>query len=220
MAFSEKLLEAGHEIWEAQLEHPFVRELAAGTLDPDAFRHWVEQDYRYLLDYARLFAIAGAKARAEETMATMLSVAHATLDVEMDLHRSFASDFGISGEELEQVRKAPTCVAYTCFLVRTAYEGSFPEVCAAMFPCAQGYFDVAEHAAELATTEHRYSPWIEMYTSDEFRELVAQLRAVVDRCGEDYPGEHEAMREAFLTSARLEYAFWEMAYTREEWAVG
>jgi thiaminase/transcriptional activator TenA len=36
---------------------------------------------------------------------------------------------------------------------------------------------------------------------------------------EKYPGEREAMREAFLMSARLEHRFWEMCYTKEEWNV-
>ena len=51
MGFSEQLLEDGAAIWDAQKTHPFVTELAAGTLDDEAFEHWVRQDYRYLLDY-------------------------------------------------------------------------------------------------------------------------------------------------------------------------
>lgn len=217
MAFSDDLLEHGSHVWEAQLDHPFVVELAEGTLDEDAFEHWVKQDYRYLLDYARLFSIAGGKARDEATMTHLLGVAHQVLDHEMELHREFAADYGISVEELERVEKAPTCVAYTSFLVRTAHEGSIAEIAGALYPCMQGYLDVAEHMADLATEEHRYTPFIEMYTSDEFREATDWCREFVDRCGERYPGEHEAMREAFLTSAKLEYRFWEMAYTREGW---
>lgn len=217
MGFSDSLLEAGEPIWDAQKRHPFVTELAAGTLDDAAFRHWVEQDYRYLLDYARVFAIAGTKARDEETMTQLLGIAHTILDFEMDLHRSFAADYGIDRDELESVRKAPTCVAYTNFLVRTAHEGSLPEIAAAIYPCGQGYLDVAAHMADLAEEEHRYTPFIEKYTSDEFDEAVDWMRALVDRCATHNPGEHEAMEAAFLTSARLEHAFWEMAYTREDW---
>ncbi len=105
MAFSDRLLEDGSHIWEAQLEHPFVTELAAGTLDEAAFEHWVKQDYRYLLDYARLFSVAGSKARDEETMTHLLGVAHEVLDHEMDLHREFAADYGISQPELESVER-------------------------------------------------------------------------------------------------------------------
>jgi len=219
MAFSDRLLEEGAPIWAAQREHPFVVELAEGTLSEDAFRHWVKQDYRYLLDYARTFAIAGTKADDEATMTSLIEVAHTILDAEMDLHREFAAGYGLSMEELETVRKAPTCVAYTNFLVRTAHEGSIAEIAAAIYPCGQGYLDVADHMATLATDDHRYTPFIEKYTGEEFREAVAWMREFVDRCGERYPGEHDAMREAFLTSARLEHAFWEMAYTGERWEV-
>ncbi|MFC4246193.1 thiaminase II [Natribaculum luteum] len=220
MAFSDRLLETGADLWDAQKRHPFVRELADGTLAEEAFLHWVRQDYRYLLDYARTFAMAGTKARDEETMTHLMDVAHTILDYEMDLHREFAADYGIDRSDLESTEKAPTCVAYTNFLVRTASEGSLAEIAAAIYPCGQGYLDVAEHMADRATGEHRYTPFIEKYTSDEFREAVDWMRTFVDRCGERYPGEHEAMEEAFLTSARLEYRFWEMAYTREGWDVG
>ncbi|AHF99236.1 TenA family transcriptional regulator [Halostagnicola larsenii XH-48] len=217
MAFSDQLLEAGDHIWEAQKDHPFVRELATGELEEEAFLTWVRQDYRYLLDYARVFAIAGTKARDEETMTHLLEVAHTVLDYEMDLHREFAADYGIDRAELESVQKSPTCIAYTNYLVRTAHEGSLAEIAAAIYPCGQGYLDIAAHMAELADDEHRYTPFIEKYTSDDFREAVDWMRAFVDRCGERYPGEHEAMEEAFLTCARLEAQFWEMAYTREKW---
>ncbi|GAA0718251.1 thiaminase/transcriptional activator TenA [Halorubrum trapanicum] len=219
MGFSDRLLDAGSDIWDAQKEHPFVVELAEGSLDEAAFRHWVKQDYRYLLDYARVFALAGAKADDEETTRRLTGTAHATLADEMDLHRSFAADYGLSSAELEIVEKAPTCAAYTDFLVRTAHEGSIAEVAAAVYPCGQGYLDVADHMADLASGDHRYTPFIEKYTSDEFRETVGWMRDLVDRYGEAYPGERDAMRAAFLRSARLEHAFWEMCYTEEEWEV-
>jgi thiaminase/transcriptional activator TenA len=31
------------------------------------------------------------------------------------------------------------------------------------------------------------------------------------------PSELDAMRQAFLTSSRYEYMFWEAAYRREQW---
>ena len=219
MSFSDTLLEVGQDVWTAQKDHPFVRELAAGTLDEAAFEHWVKQDYRYLQDYARLFAIAGAKATDEATMTHLLGVAHQVLDHEMDLHRDFAADYGISVAELEAVEKAPTCVAYTSFLIRTAYEGSIAEIAAALYPCMQGYLDIADHMSDLAAEEHRYTPFIEMYTGEEFREATEWCRELVDRCGEQYPGRHDAMVEAFLTSAKLEHQFWEMAYTQEGWGL-
>jgi thiaminase/transcriptional activator TenA len=218
MAFSDRLLAIGDQRWEEQKAHPFVVELAEGTLEPAAFRHWVEQDYRYLLDYARVFALAGCKARDEETMTHAFGVAHRILDDEMDLHRSFAAEYGISRAELESVEKAPTCVAYTNYLLRTAYEGTLAELAAAVYPCGQGYLDIAQHMATIADGDHRYTPFIEKYTSDEFRDAVAWMRTFVDEQADAAPGLHDAMEEAFVTSTRLETAFWGMAYERETWS--
>ena len=219
MAFSDELLDEHETLWDAQLNHPFVVELAEGSLAEDAFRFWVEQDYRYLLDYARTFALAGVRARDEARMTRLLGIAHATLATELDLHREFAAGYGLSQADLEATAKAPTCVAYTNYLLRTAHEGSLAEISAAVYPCGQGYLDIADHMATLATEEHRYTPFIEKYTSDEFREVVAWMRAFVDECADRYPGERDAMRAAFERSARLEAAFWEMAYTEEAWPV-
>ena len=220
MAFSDELLEAGGDIWAAQFDHPFVRELAAGDLDEAAFRRWLGQDYRYLFDYARAYAVAGAKARAEAPMATLLGGADAVLNEELDLHRSFAGEYGVTPEELAAVQKRPTCEAYTSFLVRTAHERPVPVAVAALFPCMRGYLDVADHMAAIADHDHRYTPFIETYTSDEFRSETASMRELLDDYAEAHPGHRDAMREAFLTSARLELAFWEMAYVGEEWATG
>lgn len=217
MAFSDQLLADGKAIWDAQKEHPFVTELAAGTLAEESFLHWVKQDYRYLLDYARVFAIASAKADTEADMTHLMGVAHTILDYEMDLHRDFAAHYEITREELETVQKAPTCVAYTNFLVRTAHEGSIAEIAAAIYPCGQGYLDVANHMADIADGDHQYTPFIEKYTSEAFIEAVDWMTDFLDRMADQYPGSHAAMREAFLMSARLEHQFWEMCYTCETW---
>lgn len=42
MGFSEQLLADGAELWDAQKDHPFVTDLADGTVDEAAFRHWIE----------------------------------------------------------------------------------------------------------------------------------------------------------------------------------
>lgn len=219
MGFSTELLAAGEDVWAAQLEHPFVRELAAGTLDPGIFERWLRQDYRYLLDYARVFAIAGTRADDEETMTHLVGVAHSILRDEMDLHRELAADYGLSPTDLESVEKAPTCVAYTNYLLRTAYEDSLAEISAAIYPCGRGYLDVAEHMATLADGDHRYTPFIEKYTGEAFREAVTWMEIFVDDCAERYPDRRADMHKAFLTSARLEHAFWEMAYAGEGWDV-
>ena len=92
--FADYLHRRAAPIWEAQHHHPFVRGIGDGTLDVEKFKHWVKQDYLYLIDYARLFAMAVAKAPDLETMMKFAELVHAVLNIEMDLHRSYAREWG------------------------------------------------------------------------------------------------------------------------------
>jgi len=219
--FSDYLHRRAASIWEAQHQHPFVRGIGTGSLDVQKFQHWVKQDYLYLIDYARLFALAVAKAPDLETMTKFAQLVHAVLDVEMDLHRSYAREWGISAEELEKTAKAPTCQAYTDFLLRTAALGSFAELVAALLPCMWGFCEIGLALEKQGLpAEPRYAKWIRMYSAPEFVELTEWTRELLDRLATGVSQvELQRLEDAFLTSSRYEHAFWEMAYRQEQWTV-
>ena len=96
------LYRAAKPVWDAQLEHPFVRGLGDGSLEVDRFTRWVRQDYLYLKEFARVFAWAAAKARHLDSMSWYARILDLTLNTEMSLHRAYAARFGISVAELER----------------------------------------------------------------------------------------------------------------------
>jgi thiaminase (transcriptional activator TenA) len=218
-SFSEHLRRLAEPIWAAQHAHPFVRGIGDGSLSLDKFRFWVRQDYLYLIDYARVFAAGAMRAPDLDAMTAFADLLHATLKTEMDLHRSYAAEFGISLAELEREPKAPTTQGYTDFLLRVAAIGDFAEFAAALLPCMWGFCEVGETlAARGRPADPRYAKWIAMYSAPEFAELARWCRDLVDALGTNAPAPMRArMEEAFLTSSRYELAFWEMAWTLESW---
>ena len=218
---TDKLRAAASAVWDAQHEHPFIRGIGDGSLDVERFKHWVRQDYVFLIDYARMLSLAAARAPGLDAMTRLAELAHATLTTEMSLHRAYAAELGISAEELERERPAPTCRAYTDFLVRTAATGSFPELVGALLPCMWGFSDVGLALARGAQpAENRYRAWIDMYASSAFEALSEWCRELLDRVGAGLPpSELRAVEEAFVTSCRYEYLFWEMAWKLEAWPV-
>lgn len=220
MSFSQEIYNRSLELQNAILEHPFITGIGDGSLDVEAFKHFIRQDYLYLIEYSRVFALAAARAPDLDTMGRFANLLGETLNTEMSLHRGYCARFGITEEELDATKPAPTTQAYTDFLVRTAYHSSFAELAAALLPCMWGYCEIGLSLLAKGKPEGHplYGEWIDMYSSDEFKALSDWLRGLVDRLAEDAsPGERRRMEEAYVTSSRYEHAFWSMGYTKEEW---
>jgi thiaminase (transcriptional activator TenA) len=209
--FTDQLRQAAEPIWAAQHVHPFVQGIGDGTLDPERFRAYIRQDYLFLGEYGRLLALASARSPSLELQTRFADLAQAILATEMELHRGYAREWGISPEELEAEPPAPATRAYTDFLLRTAALGDFAELVAALLPCMWGYAEIAQRLAEQGLPEHAlYARWIETYAAGEFAELAAWCRDVCDRIAADTgPETHTRMQEAFLDSSGHELAFWD-----------
>jgi thiaminase/transcriptional activator TenA len=214
VTLSDDLRDQAADVWEAQHRHPFVTGIGDGTLPRDVFGFWVRQDYVFLVEYGRALALAAARAPDLDTMRRFAELAHETLGTEMDLHRSFCGDLGITPAELEAEPMAPTTRAYTDFLVRTTGHGDFAEAAAALLPCMWGFSEVGRRLARRPRpADPHLAAWIDLYASDDFAALAGWCRTVVDRAGEDAgPRARAAMARAFLASSRYELAFWQMAF--------
>lgn len=220
MSFIDGVEERALPIREAILQHPFVRGIGDGDLDVERFKFYVAQDYVYLIDYARVLALAAARAPELEVMSWFAGLLDETLNTEMELHRRYCAQFGITREELEATIPAPTTVAYTSYLLRVASQSSFPELAASLLPCQWGYWEIGEHLERQGppTFAPLYAEWIGMYSSNEFRDLALHLRGLTDALGNvASPTEKAAMEEAYVTSLRLERQFWDMAWNLEQW---
>jgi thiaminase (transcriptional activator TenA) len=181
---SQRLFALGRPNLERQLAHPTVRGIANGDLDPTRFRSWLVQDYLFLLDYVRLFALTAARAPDTDTLGRLVDLAHSTFHQELSLHRASAAEFGLAEVDLDLAEKSPQCAAYTDFLLRTAATG--------------------------LPTESRYRRWIQTYADPGFAALAAWCAARLDRATGGLPAARLAACErAFLTSLRHELAFWD-----------
>lgn len=212
MAFSDELREAADAIWQAQHDHPFVRAIGDGTVDPARLERWVLQDYVFLIQYCRLFGYAAARAPDLATLTRFAELLQATATTEMGLHRAYAGQFGITEADLEREEMAPVTRAYTDFLLRTAAAGDFCELAAALLPCMWGFSEIGLRLAERGRpSERRCAAWVDTYADPEFARLAEWCRALVDRLAEGAgPDGRARMRDAFLVSSRYELAFWDV----------
>jgi thiaminase (transcriptional activator TenA) len=220
MSLFARLQDVAAPIRERILAHPFVRGLGDGTLPGDQFQYYLRQDYLFLMEYCRVLALASARAADLAVAGRLSDLLNQTLNVEMDLHRETCWACGISPEALEDARAAPTTLAYTNHLRLVAETSALPAIVAAILPCAHGYWEIATALrARGLPRVPAYENWIKAYTADEYAAAARWLAELLDRLGEDLrPGEDDAaLRDVFLTSARYEYLFFDMAQRMEEW---
>jgi thiaminase/transcriptional activator TenA len=204
-------------LWKAIFGHPFVKGIGDGTLSRDRFEFYLKQDYVYLIDFSRVFALACAKSPTLPDMGTFATLLHVTLNTEMELHRKTCAAFGIAEAELARTRKSPITSAYTDLLVRTAYEGDLSDILAVLLPCACGYVEIGKRLASERLPEDRfYRDWIETYSSAEFGEFADWLILRMNELAADAPAHRkDRWHRLYEASARYEFLFFDMSWKKE-----
>jgi thiaminase/transcriptional activator TenA len=204
-------------VYEQILAHPFLAGLSDGTLSRERFEHYVTQDALYLADYARALSLVGVGSGDGETLEMFNRHAGGAIAVERDLHEGLLAGLGVAGEETSP---APTTLAYTSYLLRTASLGSYPEALCAVLPCYWIYREVGGALAGGGSPDELYENWIQAYAGEEFDSLVEEVLDLADRVGERLSTqEKELCGRAFETAAQYEWMFWNMGWTLQEWPV-
>jgi thiaminase/transcriptional activator TenA len=220
MSFFERLKSAAAAEWRDYTEHPFTNAMADGSLPQAAFRHYLVQDYLFLIEFARAYALSVYKSPTLADMREGAGGVAAILDVEMDLHIELCAGWGLSPADLEQAPPAAEMLAYTRYVLDAGMRGDLLALKVALAPCIIGYAEIATRLAKLpgAIAEtNPYRIWIAEYAGAPYREVAAKAQAHLERLAQRYA---TAAREAeliaiFREATRLEADFWQMG-----WRVG
>jgi thiaminase/transcriptional activator TenA len=218
--FTGELWAAGETVYRSILRHPFLEGLAAGTLDRHAFRFYVVEDVYYLTEFARVLSIVAAKAPRDPWIVAFNRDAIATLEAERSLHESYLREFGLSEEELSTRPPAPTTLAYTSYLLKTAYSAPFAETLASVLPCYWIYAEVGRELTAKGSPDPLYQRWIDAYGSEEYAATVESVLSIMDEVAAgETPASKARMVQHFVTTSRYEWMFWDMGHRQEAWPV-
>ncbi|HEY7818797.1 MAG TPA: thiaminase II, partial [Vicinamibacteria bacterium] len=183
--FTGELWAAGEPVVRNILVHPFLRGLKDGTLDEKAFRFYVVEDTRYLTEFARVLSILASKAPRDEWIVAFDRDAIASLEAERALHESYFKEFGLSEEEIRSKPPAPTTLAYTNYLLATAYGSSFSEALSAALPCYWIYLEVGKALAREGSPNRLDQRWIDNYGSADYERTVEAVLGIMDESAKE-----------------------------------
>ena len=192
MKLSQKLFERGEKVWPRYLCHPFVTQMAEGTLPIEKFRYYMLQDYLYLKDYVKIFAAIIQKADDFEQIRFLSEQLSNTVGETLRTHIPFMKRLGITEEEIRDARPHIDNSAY------------------------RSYAYIAEKTAERfpnALSDERYGSWFAGYVSSEYRQTNAALIDRIDALGAFVSeAESERLCEIFEKCSLFDLRFWDMVY--------
>lgn len=216
MTTVERLLEATKEIWESYNEHPFVKGIEDGTLDQEKFRYYIIQDFLYLEDYAKSFAIGIAKAKSVETTQIFSGYINLLTGSEMNIHHGYMGKFGVSQEELDNTPRALDNISYTSYMLRVAYEEGEAEILTAILSCAYSYELIAKKMVKNnpdCVNHDFYGEWISGYAGEEYASGNVVLIDALNKLTENYTEEQlKHLTDIFVACSRYEYLFWDFSW--------
>ena len=219
-AFSGRLRTQCDRVWTGLHAHPFLGELARGTLPLDRFRFFIEQDLLYLPAFARCMAMGAAKSAGDAELEFFTRQLDGIIRLEIPSNRRLLEQvISLGAEDRGGARAmAPANVAYTSFLLATAAAGGPLEITAAILPCSWSYIEIAEGLKDEIADHPVYSDWVSFYLQEEEASLVRNMRETFDDMTREVSGEkRQQLADIFMMSSRLEGMFWDMAYTLDQW---
>lgn len=214
MKLFDRLKADAPEAWSAYVSHDFVTQLGTGALPLDAFKHYLVQDYLFLIQFSRAYALAVYKSPTVDDMRLSLEGLNGIFS-EMGLHLELCEGWGLSRADIEAAPEMTQTMAYTRFVLEAGMAGDLLDLQIALAPCVLGYAEIgATLAAQPGALDESnpYCRWIEEYSSEGYQELARAFATWMDQTAEVYLTEarYQRLLATFEKASWLEADFWQM----------
>lgn len=212
--FIEYLLERDdvRDAWKEYTEHPFVQQLADGTLPEECFKYYLIQDYLFIIQFARANALAAYKSK---TMADIGRTAQQIVNIqdEIKLHVGVCNEYGLSVADIESHEEDQACTAYTRYVLDVGQSEDWLALEIAMLPCLIGYGRIARRLYNDPKTsrDSRYWAWIESYVGEEYAAAMTLGEDLVEKAAAKQSVYRiDELAKIFIHATKMETGFWDM----------
>lgn len=216
MLLTDYLFNESKKIWDEYLKHPFIVEMGKGTLDKKKFRNYLVQDYLYLLDYAKVYAMGLIKSDDVNHMKFFKDSVNGIMEDESATHIAYLKELGEDIKTLQRHKIKLENENYTNFMKSVALTGDIQDLIIAVLPCAWSYYYIAKEMKEIYKDNlenNYYAAWIESYSCEEYRMCAKEnIDLANELCKNIDDNKKEKLKEIFIKGSLYEMEFWQMAY--------
>lgn len=219
MSFMKEVINGSIDIWNRYLEHPFIRELALGTLDEEKFKGYIIDDSIYLREYARIFAYAMYKSKRMADIQLFYNILSFVNESENYTRIYYLQKFGLTQEQVEEMEARPENKAYIAFMRNIVLNHEIPEILMAVLPCMLSYKYIAENVFKPVShrKDNPYWEFMKDFLTEEFFNNCAKWYLFAEKKCKNLAAERKAiLLEIFRSSSEHELQFWDMSYRKRK----
>lgn len=215
MEFVQEMTNSVMDIWNAYLEHPFIKEMAEGTLPENKMIRYIIEDSLYLREYVKVCAIGILKAKNMKQIVKFNSMIAGIVQGEYVLRDNYLTRAGIDKNAWETMPLSKENRDYANYILKIAIDDDLPELLAATLPCSLSYYYIGKQLAERDSEclKRRYGELIADLASEtcwEMCELSSDfMNALCERLDEN---RKRRLTEIFREASNYEMGFWNMIY--------
>ncbi|MEY8000640.1 thiaminase II [Clostridium sp. Mt-5] len=217
MKTSIKLYDSVKDIWDSYYQHPFIKGIADGSLEIDKFKFYMIQDYIYLLDYVKIYALGVVKSNEESTMRGFSKMVDNILNGEMNIHRTYMKRLGIGKKDIENTRASIENISYTNYMLSVSQMGDLMDLTTSLLACMWSYYLIGKKLSKIdgAAQHEFYGQWINGYASEDYERETEWIIDLLDHLTEDISEKKfKKLKEIFINTSEYERMFWNMAYKK------
>ncbi|MBW0479600.1 hypothetical protein O181_019315 [Austropuccinia psidii MF-1] len=214
--FTSALIDAAGDLWKIfTSDHQFLAGVRNAKLPRRCFQHFLQQDYIFLLHYARIHSLMALKCDTMDEIDATTDLVKSIV-AESKNHIKKCVEWGISKDDFLKTPESNQTIAYTRYVLDIGFTKSLLHLRVATAPCLIGYGEMAlKLRNDPLTVKNRnpYWDWIVNYSGEEFQKAVKTGRDLLEQTAMKDPPSCETMHELkliFRKAVNLEIAFWQM----------
>lgn len=201
------LIQTYPQVWHDATIHPFLTACKSGHIQPQQFDTWLVQDYLFVNEFTRMLATALTVAPIHHF--DILLSGLAALKDELNWFRVKAAERGLTLHTPAQA----TCLEY-CRWMRSLAEADYAVQATALWAIELAYNQGWQLPGAMPLP---YTEFADRWGNEGFTEYVRQLEQQANEVLARSPDSvQDHAKDAFLTVARLEQQFWQMAFNSTE----
>ncbi len=216
MKLSEILFNSVEHIWNSYLTHPFITKMADGTLEIEKFKYYMLQDYVYLKDYIKVFAIGSTKSDEFDEIKFFCDNMYAVLDETYKVHIPYMKRLGITEKDIMNVKPHIDNTSYTKYMLYEGQNGDMLSCLIAILSCSWSYAFISKKIVEKNKScleNETYGEWFNEYYCKEYQETNEKLIQKVDNLSNNLSQKTiDKLTEIFVNCSIYEAKFWDLAY--------